>query len=204
MSDLTKYFSEYKSDEGKPIYKNISFAHVYEDLLAKYRGKEVTFAEIGVGYGGCLQIWRSYFGAKAMIYGIDKEERLGYEEERIKFILANQEDRESLKKAAQIISKLDVLVDDGSHFVSDQINSFEMLFPIIIPGGLYICEDTHTSYRALYHGGYKKEGSFIEYCKGLVDSMYHTEDQNIPINDFCNIIEYVNFYGSMVVIKKTG
>src|SRR5918992_5310287 len=44
---------------------------IYDDLLAKYRGKPITFVEVGVLNGGSLQMWRSFLGREARIIGVD-------------------------------------------------------------------------------------------------------------------------------------
>lgn len=51
MSDLKKYFTEYKFDQRRGIHKNLSLFAVYENLLGKYRNKEVVLVEIGIGHG---------------------------------------------------------------------------------------------------------------------------------------------------------
>ena len=40
---------------------------------------------------------------------------------------------------------LDVVIDDGSHFVDDMIGSFRLLFERVAPGGLYVIEDIHCA-----------------------------------------------------------
>ena len=204
MSILQKAFTTYKSEQGRGIYKNLSYRYIYENILVPYRDKEVVLVEIGIGYGGCLQMWKDYLGPKAKIYGIDEKDHLCYEEERIKCFIGNQEDRDFLRKVKESIPPIDILIDDGSHYPSDQIASFEELFLHINPHGIYICEDVHTSYRPLYNGGYKKQGTFIEYCKDIVDALHYTENGNIPINDILKGVYSITFYSALVVIKKVG
>ena len=40
----------------------------------------------------------------------------------------------------------DIIIDDGGHTMEQQIASIETLFPALNEGGVYLCEDTHTSY----------------------------------------------------------
>ncbi len=202
MSELKKYFLDYKSDEGRGVYKNYSYCSVYDSLLTKYRDKEVSLLEIGIGYGGCLQMWKSYLGQHSQIYGIEMVDRLAFSEERIKIFIGNQGDKEFLKATFSSLPELDVIIDDGSHLSRDQIASFEEGFLHLKSGGLYFCEDTHTSYRELYEGGYKKPGTFIEYCKDIIDFLHFTEDPLIPKKDSWQLIDSITFYSSLVVIKK--
>jgi hypothetical protein len=36
---------------------------------------------------------------------------------------------------------------------------------------VYLVEDLHTAYWDEFGGGLKKEGTFIEFCKGLIDEL---------------------------------
>ena len=54
-----------------PTFKHTTYFHVYEELFAKYRGKPVTFVEVGILDGGSLFMWRKFFGQSARIIGID-------------------------------------------------------------------------------------------------------------------------------------
>ena len=44
---------------------------VYEEYFSTFKGKNITFVEIGVFNGGSLKIWKDYFGPKSRIIGID-------------------------------------------------------------------------------------------------------------------------------------
>lgn len=198
MNDLLKYI---ENGSHRRINKPGGFLTIYETLLSKYRNTDVSLVEVGIDAGGSLQLWKNYLGSKALIYGIDIHPPQ-LEESQIKEFIANQEKREELKHVASLIPKIDVLIDDGSHMCSHQINTFEEIFPYVSRGGLYVCEDLHTSYRNDYGGGYKKEGSFIEYCKDLIDSSYPNEDEKIKASDVSKMIDSITFYPSMVVFRK--
>jgi hypothetical protein len=51
--------------------KHSSYFQVYEELFSKYRGKKITFVEIGVLNGGSLFMWRNYFGSESRIIGVE-------------------------------------------------------------------------------------------------------------------------------------
>ena len=55
----------------------------------------------------------------------------------------NQSDKETLTNlcSKEFTSSLDLVIDDASHMYSHTKNSFEILFPLLSPGGLYIIED---------------------------------------------------------------
>ena len=203
MNDLSHFFETYNLDKGKATYKHFHYANIYNDFFYKYRGTDVSIVELGVGHGGCLQMWKSYFGEQANVYGLDKEDGLLFEESQIRCFVIDQSKKEDLQKICSLIPKIDIFIDDGSHINSHQINTFETVFPSLSDGGLYIVEDTHTSYREKdFQGGYKKEGTFIEYCKNIIDSFYYTETPDIIANNLINSIYFIAFYNAMVVIKK--
>jgi hypothetical protein len=65
----------------------------------------------------------------------------------------------------------DLVIDDGSHLGRHQIPTFEYLYPRISERGLYVCEDLHCSYWPTYEGGLRREDTFIEHAKGLIDRL---------------------------------
>ena len=85
--------------------------------------------------------------------------------------------------------------------MNQQIKSFEILYDKVKDGGVYLCEDTHTSYWPNFNGGLLLNGTFIEYTKKLVDyiNAYHTT--GIPL-DFRKKTHCISFYDSVVVFDK--
>lgn len=60
-----------------------------------------------------------------------------------------------------------IVVDDGSHQMSDISASFRWLYPRVARDGVDFVEDLHTAYWAEYDGGLRKPESFIEVAKTL-------------------------------------
>lgn len=202
MSILLDRTLKAESREGRYFNKHTHFAKIYEELFAPWLGKKMTLVELGVSHGGSLQLWREYLGGFVDIIGLDVAEHCLYNEHQITCHLVDQSKQEDLNKIATIAPSIDFFIDDGSHNSEDQIATFETVFPLISRGGTYVCEDVHTSYRELYHMGYKNPGSFIEYCKNIIDSAYHNESDQIIMNKHSNEIASITFHFAMVVIKK--
>ena|SRR5688572_16745625 len=203
MSTLREIFH---SHNGRMIHKWDHYFDIYERYFSGYRGTSVNLLEVGVSHGGSLQIWREYFGKDANIFAIDiNPECKKFEDEKTSIYIGSQEDEKFLKKVIDALPQLDILIDDGGHTMNQQLVSFKNLFPVVKDGGIYLIEDTHTSYWGEYHGGYKKKSSFIEFSKGLVDQMYawHIDnDKLVPVNYHTENINSISFYDSVVVFEK--
>jgi 23S rRNA U2552 (ribose-2'-O)-methylase RlmE/FtsJ len=192
--------------EGKLVHKWDHYFDIYEKYFSKYIGQQINILEIGISHGGSLQLWKKYFGDKVNIYAIDINPQCKkLEEERVKIFIGSQGDRQFLQQVVQELPDLDIVIDDGGHTMNQQIISFENLFLKVNEGGLYLVEDTHTSYWHEFHGGLKKANSFIEYSKNLIDSLYegHVRDKRkIQINELTKHIIGISFYDSIVVFQK--
>lgn len=203
MNDLEKYFHENKE---RKIHKWKHYFEIYDRHFARYRGTDVHIVEFGVNYGGSLQMWKTYFGPKAKIYGIDINPHCKeVEEDQIEVIIGDQEDRAFLKELKNRIPKIDILLDDGGHTMKQQINTFEVLFPHIDKNGIYLCEDIHTSYRKHYGGGYRKRGTFVEYSKNFIDyiNAWHSKQpRRLAVSEFTKSVFSLHYYDSILVIEK--
>jgi len=202
MNDLEKYFFD---NDDKLIDKWNHYFDIYEKYFNKYRDKEVIILEIGVFQGGSLQMWKKYFGPKAKIYGIDINPKCKeLEEENIEIFTGSQSDRAFLQDIKRKIPKVDILLDDGGHTMRQQIVTFEELFDHVKEEGIYLCEDTHTSYQIMYGGGHKRRGTFMEYAKNLIDCLnaYYSEQSSLKVNKYTESIQGIHFYDSIIVIEK--
>ena len=98
--------------------------------------------EVGVYSGGSLEMWKRYFGEHATIHGVDIQEACrAYEARGVHVHVGDQGDRAFWKRFKKGVPFIDVLIDDGGHHPNEMRVTFEELFPILRPGGVYICED---------------------------------------------------------------
>jgi hypothetical protein len=175
---LTKHSHElgrlFFGHEGRIMQKWDHYLDVYDVYLSRFRGKPVRFLEIGVNRGGSLQLWRKYFGPDALIYGVDvNPECAELADPPTQIRIGSQADPTFLRSVIAEMGMPDIIIDDGSHVASHQKVSFETLFPLLAPGGIYVIEDMHTAYwRGEWEGGYKRRGTAVELVKQLIDDMH--------------------------------
>ena len=202
MTDLEKYF---RSNTGRLIHKCKHYFDIYERHFNRFRNKEVIIIEIGVSHGGSLQMWKNYFGKDAKIYGIDIDPRCKeFEEDNIKIFIGSQSDRDFLREIKKAIPRADIIIDDGGHTMKQQRVSFEELFDHVKDDGIYLVEDLHTSYWALFGGGHKRKNTFIEYSKNFIDyiNAYHSEQKSLKVDKFTSSADSLHYYDSILVIEK--
>ncbi|MGY5850387.1 class I SAM-dependent methyltransferase [Salegentibacter sp. F14] len=202
MNQLQKYFEHNKAN---CIDKWLHYFDIYDFWFNKYKNKSIVILEIGVFQGGSLKMWRDYFGEKAKIYAIDIQPSCKqFESENTKIFIGSQEDREFLSEVKSQIPEVDIIIDDGGHTMNQQIVSFEELYGHLKDGGIYLCEDLHTSYWEVYGGGYGKPDTFIEYSKGFIDSInaWYARDKKLKVNNFTLNTYGLHYYPSMLVIQK--
>lgn len=189
----------------KKMTKWSHYFEVYHRHFEPFRNRPITVLEVGVFGGGSLQMWKKYFGPQCNIIGIDiMEECKAYEEEQIKIYIGSQEDRNFLRRLKSEIGRVDIIIDDGGHAMNQQIVTFEELFPILSDGGVYLCEDMHTSYWPDFGGGYKQPDTFMEYSKNFVDGLnarYSLSDA-LKADEFTRHIRGIHYYDSMIVLEK--
>jgi O-antigen biosynthesis protein len=200
---LKKIFNEH---EGRLVNKWDHYLDIYEKHLSQYVGSDCRILEIGVAQGGSLEIWRKYLGEKAKIIGMDINPLCkSFESKNTKIVIGSQEDRDFLRKLKNTEEKFDVIIDDGGHMMKQQIITFEELFDHVVDGGLYICEDLHTSYWKEFGGGIGESQTFIEYSKNLIDELNAWHSRNLDKfspTEFTKNALGMHYYDSFLVIEK--
>lgn len=191
------------SGRCRRLHKWPHYLPIYERYFADWRDKSPRFLEIGVFGGGSLDMWREYFGPSTTIYGIDINSecaRLARPPTQIR--IGSQDDAEFLRRVVDEMGGIDIVLDDGSHVGKHQRKSFEILFPLLSEGGIYMIEDTHTSYWRRFGGGYRRRGTAIEWSKQIVDDMhawYHGGRTRTSARDD---VAGVHVHDSIIVIEK--
>jgi len=186
------------------VHKWIHYFDIYHKHFSKFQNKSPIILEIGVYKGGSLDMWNYYFDNKCTIYGVDINPECKQYEKDNKFIFIGDQESEEFWKWAENI-EFDIIIDDGGHFMNQQIKSFEILYNKVKDNGVYLCEDTHTSYWSEFNGGLLKDGTFIEYTKKFVDyiNSYHIQKEIPEYSlEFRKKTHCISFYDSIVVLDK--
>ena len=159
MKTSSSYAAFLKSPES--CLKHSTYFHAYDSLFEEFRGKPITFVEIGVLNGGSLFMWRDFFGPDARIIGIDLNPGAKkWEEHGFEIHIGSQEDLRFWDVFCADVGMVDIVLDDGGHTYLQQIITTEVLLDHINDGGMLVVEDTHTSYMDNFGD---KRASFMTY-----------------------------------------
>lgn len=159
--------------------------------------------EIGVYEGGSLEMWKRYLGPSAQIIGIDIDPRCRtFEAAQIAVRIGDQGDPGFLQGVLDEFGPIDIVLDDGSHRAQDSAVSFDLLYPQLDRNGIYVVEDTGTSYLAGWGGGLRREGTFVEVLKDRIDELHaasHTEQRP---TSFSEMTRSLHVYKNLVVFER--
>ena len=168
MTNLNRIAQSYGTDKSSDYH---NYCDKYANYLPFERYYQLNIMEIGVLNGESVKTWKEYF-YRANILGIDiNPDCKQYEDDKIRIEIGSQADSIFLQNIKEMYGPFDMILDDGSHMNSHVIYSFEHLFDSIKSGGVYIVEDTATSYWNDWEGGYLKETTMMEYFKRLTDDI---------------------------------
>lgn len=149
----------------------------YERHLGPRRLRRLLVFEIGVGNysdpspGGSLRLWRDYL-LRSKILGLDIEHKVVELGRRVAFEQVDQSSASDLQRVVEQHGAPDVVIDDGSHVGAHVHASFDVLWPKVRPGGLYVIEDLSTSYYPGHGGGDPAPlGSAVGLLQSLVDGV---------------------------------
>ena len=120
-----------------------SYLDTYENLFSKFKNKDINLLEIGIGNGGSLKLWQEYFTKKSNIYCID----ISFDEVTHKDLVSQEnvtiiwKDIDSCIPSILSPIMFDIIIDDGSHYLSHQIKTWELFKDRLNPGGILVIED---------------------------------------------------------------
>jgi len=179
--------------------KHSDYFEVYDKHFQTLRARELRILEIGVQYGGSVEMWAKYF-PHANITGVDVDPLCKiHVGKRVSIKIGDQADPRFLSQ----FTNYNIIIDDGGHTMNQQQTSFEILFPLLNPGGIYVIEDLHTSYWPEF---FDKTPTTMEYLAALTHTLNSAASKTgraegrSPIES-ANISE-MHFYPSMCFIYK--
>lgn len=185
------------------------YLDAYEKHFSRFVDKEPIMLEIGIADGGSIEMWLKYFG-KSKIYGVDADPNwLNHkysQEGNVELSYGDQADPVFWDMYLKDKPLFDIVLDDGGHEMNQQIITLLKVFPHVRDGGVFMIEDTHTSYWKEWGGNFRDPNTCVEFCKGLVDilNVQHIRDRTPP-TELINIFSSINsitFYNSMIVFEK--
>lgn len=175
-----------------------NYAKIYDELFTPWRLGPVRMIELGVWEGASLLAWAEYFGdPHAEIIGIDNDlvRFLPVEDTRIIAIPCQLDDMTQLSALVDGISgTVDLVIDDASHLATQQRTSFDALWPLVAPGGLYVIEDLHTLFWA--RANPPEARLWLHDVSDEVLGLGHEPRDND------SEVDRLTFYNSMAVFRK--
>jgi len=146
LVDLNKEGEYFLSDKG--VLHN--YLPYYDLMFSQFRDREVNIFEIGYQYKGSLRLWEKYF-LYAKIKAIDiSEDRPFIQDAKALNLLTEIETGQrvttEIKDSNSLTKKYfkeipDIVIDDGSHNLEDQLFVIRLIYPLLKKGGLLIIED---------------------------------------------------------------
>jgi len=194
-----------KSFKSSPKYsiKWNNYFEIYENLFKRFKNKKITLVEVGIGNGGSLFMWRSYFGKKAKIIGIElNPEAKKLERNGFKIHIGDQSNPDFWKNFYKKVGKIDILIDDGGHTNLQQITTLMESINHINPNGIIVVEDTHTSF--MKDKGFKNPSkfSFINFTLMIVEILHRRNPMiKKKLNNLSKLINSIEYFDSITVVN---
>lgn len=201
-----------------PCDKFEHYFGLYERHFQRFVGRSPRILEIGAGLGGSAEMWRTYFGAGTQIDGVDLAPQCA-DTDYLTMYAGDQGDPAFWRQHFEDKGAYyDIVMDTGSRDNPHEITTLLETFDMLRDGGVYWCEDTHTSYYFNDHvrdGGYKNPRSFTEFCKDIVDTLsaHHArhavgvgpiDGPRVPAMLAAQFdrLQGVHFYDSVIVLDR--
>ncbi len=196
----------YAGNTGPVVHKWHHYIPIYERYFGAWLGRRPRFLEIGVSKGGSLQLWRSYFGPEAVIFGIDIDPRCrAFDGAAGQVRVGSQDDAGFLAGVVEEMGGVDLVLDDGSHEMAHVRASLAALFPRLPVGGTYMIEDLHTAYWTRYGGGPDAPGNFFNHVRTLIDGMHAWYVNDLAaVPDAMAGLGGIHVHDSIVVLEKAA
>ena len=187
---LDYLFNYYGSDKSnifkKENKKGHGFSNFYTKHLDKFKNNEINILEIGSFSGASAAAFVKYF-PKSKIFCFDINiSNFKYMSEKIQVYGLDINKKHKVEKTLKKIfenykfKKFDIIIDDGSHYLSDILFSLNFFFKHLKEKGIFIIEDF-------------KHPNYYEYNKNVED---------ILIDDLLEKLKKKKYFKSSIIDKE--
>lgn len=144
---LHELYNKYKVGAWPDKGSDHSYIDYYAELFAPVRKSAKKILEIGLMSGESLRMWEEYFTGD--VYGIDCTEtpvggaadlRPMIAEMNHNIFIGDAADPETAKRFFSGI-KFDVIIEDASHSIQQQLDIYNVMKHYMNDGGIYVIED---------------------------------------------------------------
>jgi hypothetical protein len=145
---------------GNKMFLGHTYLEVYDRLFSVYQHEDINVLEIGILRGTSMKLWHEYF-SKATIWGADTFERTSWvgctlnevtetlkDYTRTKLVQVNScsNDFNAMIERNKFLESIPdgffhVIIDDGSHELNDQVQTYNNFKSKLNKDGIYIVED---------------------------------------------------------------
>lgn len=157
--------------------------------LAGELGPRTRVCELGVQGGESLRMWQGLF-PQGEVVGVDCNDGATWPEGTVK-VVSGQDD-ESLP--GRLGGPFGLIVDDASHDGTLTRRSFDLLWPLVGPGGYYVIEDWAVALRDDPHWGSRWGDGMLRCAESFLPMLAYRDGE-------CDEIRYR--YG-LVIIRKNA
>ncbi len=204
----TNQYDKPSKQNNKKIISH-GYAKIYEKYLHKHKEKKLNMIELGSFYGNASAAFFFFF-KNSQIYSADiNPDMYIYSSKRLENFFTDTSSRSSIEK--DILKKnikFDIIIEDASHMLKDQIISLFILFKILKPGGFFIIEEVDFPE--------KREDMRINQefpdLKTILKKIIHKENfesKYINLDEkeyFLNNVDFIKFYrgniNEIAIVKK--
>jgi GT2 family glycosyltransferase/glycosyltransferase involved in cell wall biosynthesis len=171
-ASLTALADKHNTDKGSVpglLGHPHRYAPIYQRYLDAVRHHPVHLLEIGVHRGASLRLWEEYLpNARIVGVDIDPTSRLAAST-RSAVEIGDATNREFIRDVVRrhLDGVVDIVIDDGSHVLGQQLAAFANLFPVMTEGGLYFVEDICAGRFRPWNGGESSFSDFHEFAAWL-------------------------------------
>ena len=202
-----QYSQPYKKNENK--IKAHAYAKCYEKYFKNLKNDNLNILEIGSFYGNASAALFFYF-KNSTIFGADiNPDMYLYKSKRVKNFFLDNSKRVSLEK--NLINKkikFDIIIEDASHMLKDQIISLFMLFKVLKPGGIFIIEEIDFPEKKLNMREDQEPPDLKTILKNILSqkeffsNYIKDEEKKYFLNTYKSIVFFKGNYNEIVFIQK--
>jgi SAM-dependent methyltransferase len=219
---MGELYEQFLSRTDLDIDKWHHYFPVYEAYLERFRGKAPRMLEIGVQNGGSARLFADWLGQGTRVTGLDIDPTCVAHAVpgTIDIEIGDQADREFMAGLVSRRGPWDIVIDDGGHTNLQIITTFEVVFPHLPDGAVYIIEDTHAHWMHAVYRDHPQGLSVVHLVADLFTKLHgwtgsmerhnhwrtapESRTSATPASYLTRHVGAVHLYDSMIVVEKTS